>query len=77
MSKPPRPSPDPARLINSLSAREREIADLVSVEMMDKEIAPLLGISVSTVRMHLRHASKKLKVRGRVGIAILWLRYQK
>jgi RNA polymerase sigma factor (sigma-70 family) len=48
-----------------LSAREKEILDLVAKGLTNKEIGPLLNISYDTVRAHLRRIYEKLHVRCR------------
>lgn len=49
-----------------LSAREREILDKLSQGFLYKEIAELLGITISTVRVHVRNIYDKLHARNRV-----------
>ena len=48
-----------------LTAREREIIDLVATGATNTQIATELGISASTVRKHLEHAYAKLEVSTR------------
>jgi DNA-binding NarL/FixJ family response regulator len=54
----------------TLSAREREIAQWVAAGARNKEIAWKLGISEGTVKLHLFHAYRKLKVVNRVGLLL-------
>lgn len=49
-------------LMNSLTAREHEIAELVVAGSLTKQIAKLLGISTKTVEVHRSHITKKLGV---------------
>ncbi|MGH9566779.1 MAG: response regulator transcription factor, partial [Candidatus Angelobacter sp.] len=49
-----------------LSARETEILDWVGAGKTNSEIASILGISLYTVKNHLRHIFKKLDVYNRV-----------
>jgi DNA-binding CsgD family transcriptional regulator len=56
-------------LLEGLSPRERQIAELVARGLPDKDIARRLGISFTTVRTHLGHTFRKLGVDGRVGLA--------
>ena len=49
----------------TLSAREREILELLSQGLVNKEIADRLSISYHTVRVHLKHIYEKLHVRSR------------
>ncbi len=53
-----------------LSAREREVLELLSRGRLDKEIANELGVSLPTVRFHLKHIYEKLHVRTRVEAAL-------
>lgn len=46
----------------SLTGREREVIDLAVKGMQNKEIADLLGISVTTVKMYRANAFQKLGV---------------
>ena len=54
-----------ASSIQELSRREREILELLSEGLANKEIAARLGISTETVRTHLGHIYEKLHVQGR------------
>jgi DNA-binding CsgD family transcriptional regulator len=49
----------------SLSAREREVLELLAQGYAYKEIADRLGLSIHTVNAHLRHIYDKLHVRSR------------
>jgi DNA-binding NarL/FixJ family response regulator len=49
----------------ALSAREREILDLLSQGFANKEIADRLNIAYQTVKVHLKHIYEKLHVRSR------------
>jgi DNA-binding CsgD family transcriptional regulator len=50
----------------SLSARERDVADLVAQGLSDKAIAQKLGIGFPTVRTHVSHIFSKLGIENRV-----------
>ena len=52
-----------------LSAREREIIELVAAGMGNHEIAETLFISENTVKGHIRRITDKLKVNNRVEVA--------
>jgi DNA-binding NarL/FixJ family response regulator len=52
-----------------LSAREREVMELVAEGMGNREIAEALVISENTVKGHLRRIIDKLKVNNRVEVA--------
>jgi DNA-binding NarL/FixJ family response regulator len=53
-------------LIDTLSAREKEILELLSKGLMYKEIAAQLYLSPETVRKHVYHIYEKLHVNNRV-----------
>jgi DNA-binding NarL/FixJ family response regulator len=48
-----------------LSKREREVLELLSQGLLNKEIARLLFISESTVKVHVRKICQKLGARTR------------
>ena len=60
--------PDPRVAPDPLTAREREIADLVSVGMTNIAIAEKLFLSVRTVESHLRRIYHKLDVPNRAAL---------
>jgi DNA-binding NarL/FixJ family response regulator len=49
----------------SLTAREQEVLNLMAEGLLYKEAADRLGLSVDTIRAHLRNIYKKLRVRNR------------
>ncbi len=55
--------------LGPLTAREREIADLVAAGRTNREVAEQLVLSVKTVEAHLRNIYAKLGVRSRVELA--------
>jgi len=55
-------------LSRQLTPRELEIVPLVTEGLSNKEVAARLGISSSTVKVHLRHVFRKLEVDGRVAL---------
>lgn len=57
-------------LIHPLSEREIEVLRLLSTGLSNKEIAPLLFISESTVKTHVEHIIAKLGVSDRVQAAV-------
>ena len=59
---------------SELTARERQVLDLVEQGFKNKEIALELGIRPGTVKIHLKHIFEKTGVRGRYGLAISGLR---
>ena len=52
-----------------LTAREREIAELVAAGRTNREIAAQLVLSTRTIEAHLRNIFAKLGVRSRVELA--------
>jgi RNA polymerase sigma factor (sigma-70 family) len=59
--------------LDSLTARERQIVELVKQGLSNKIIAYDLKLSENTVRNHLRNIMEKLKLRNRVQVATLAL----
>lgn len=59
---------------DQLTRRELEILKLVAEGLSNKEIASRIRISFTTVRTHLMHVFKKLKVRCRTEAAARYLR---
>ena len=59
-----RPPTKPAEEVH-LSKRETEILELLTQGLTNKEIADRLGLSVETVRVHLRRTYEKLHVHSR------------
>ena len=53
-----------------LSPREREVHQLVAQGLSNKEIASVLFISETTVKVHVRHILEKLGVRSRTAAAV-------
>ncbi len=68
-------APTPLETCNPLlSGREQEILTQLSKGYANKEIASLMYISPSTVRTHLRHIYKKLRVRCRTEAVVRFAR---
>ncbi|MFL6659019.1 MAG: response regulator transcription factor [Massilia sp.] len=55
--------------LESLSAREREVLDLILAGMMNKVVADKLGISMRTVEVHRAHIFDKMQVKTAVELA--------
>lgn len=60
----------------SLTDREHDILNLIAEGMSNKLIASELGISESTVKVHVRNVLRKLDVRSRLEAAIWVLRHR-
>jgi DNA-binding CsgD family transcriptional regulator len=54
----------------SLSAREREVYDLVCEGLSNREIARRLFISPATVKVHVHHVFDKVGIRSRTALAL-------
>lgn len=65
-----RPGTRALRSVEALSERELEVAQWAAVGARNKEIAWELGISEGTVKLHLFHAYRKLRVANRVGLVL-------
>jgi DNA-binding NarL/FixJ family response regulator len=57
-------------LIQPLSDRELEVVNLLATGLSNRDIAPLLFISESTVKTHVEHIIRKLGVSDRVQAAV-------
>ena len=55
--------------LEALTAREREIAELVAAGRTNREVAAQLVLSERTIEAHLRNVYAKLGVRSRVELA--------
>jgi DNA-binding NarL/FixJ family response regulator len=55
-----------------VTKREAEVLELVACEMPQKAVAAELGISMGTVRAHLRSACQKFRKRTSSGAAMAW-----
>ena len=60
--------------VESLTGRERQMADAVSRGLRNREIAREFGISEETVKKHLATIYGKLAITGRVALAVHVLR---
>ena len=56
--------------VDSLSAREKEVLQLVMEGLGNKDIAGRLGVTVAAVKWHLQHIYEKLHVHSRTGAAL-------
>lgn len=64
-------APGSSNPISALTAREREILDLVSSGLSNKEVARALSLQEKTVKHHMTSVLSKLKVRNRTEAAML------
>lgn len=64
-----RPRPKQALDAQSLTPREREVADLIVLGLCNKEIARRLGIALHTVKSHVHKVLSKLAVNTRLEVA--------
>lgn len=60
----------PTQSVNALTLREKEILAELSVGMSNKLIARKLDITEGTVKVHVKHLLKKLRLRSRVEAAV-------
>ena len=67
-----RPAATVARVADGLTARERDVCDLVAGGATNREVAAALFLSPRTVEHHLRIAYRKLGVRSRTELAARW-----
>jgi DNA-binding NarL/FixJ family response regulator len=56
--------------VETLSAREREVIELLAQGFANKEIAERMGVTVEAVRWHLKHIYNKLHVHSRTEAAL-------
>jgi NarL family two-component system response regulator LiaR len=63
-----------AAVLSVLSRREQEVLRALALGQCNKEISVELGVSVGTVKTHLRNIFRKLKVSDRTGAVLAALR---
>jgi DNA-binding NarL/FixJ family response regulator len=71
IAAPPTPAKGTGSPVDGLTARERDILDLVATGSSNKEIARALCLSEKTVKHHVTHLLQKLGVRNRVEAAMM------
>jgi non-specific serine/threonine protein kinase len=67
--------PGPSRdegIVEALSEREQEVAQLIASGLTNREIAARIGVAVRTVDAHSEHIRNKLGVRSRTAI-VAWV----
>ena len=62
---------EPKSPIDQLTARKKEIAQMINEDASNEEIAARLGISKATVKAHLTEIFRKLKITDRLQLAVL------
>lgn len=67
--------PPPPKALPALSPREREVLQWVAVGKSSWDIGMILGISAWTVKVHIRHAMRKLNVYTRSHAVALAIQY--
>ena len=71
----PEPERAPAEALADLSAREREVIELVAAGLSNEEIAGRLYLSVRTVERHLSNVYAKLRISGKAARAAAAARF--
>ena len=69
-ARQPRPRQQPARVLNGITAREREVLRLIGQGLSNTEIANHLVISMATVKTHIGQLLAKLHARDRAQLVI-------
>jgi two-component system, NarL family, nitrate/nitrite response regulator NarL len=59
----------PEEQVIALTARERQIMELVSTGLSNREVGERLHISEGTIKVHLHHIFQKLSIRNRTALA--------
>jgi two-component system nitrate/nitrite response regulator NarL len=59
----------PEDLVIALTPRERQIMELVSTGLSNREVGKQLRISEGTIKVHLHHIFQKLSIRNRTALA--------
>jgi len=74
LGRAPVAEPDP---LDTLSARERDVLELLAEGLRNREIADRLVIGEATVKTHVRHVLEKLRFRNRAEAAAFAARHLK
>ncbi len=62
------------KLVQTLTSREKEILEHLAKGLMNKEVADVLDLSISTVRTHIQNIYEKLQVNTRIEAVNLFLK---
>lgn len=63
-------------LFPGLTTRQREVLEMLSTGLTDKQIAYELGISTATVKCHTRAAVQRMEAKNRIHAVALFVRCQ-
>jgi DNA-binding NarL/FixJ family response regulator len=67
----PRPAQPPARTLDGLTDREREVLTLVARGLSNSELVDQLNVSMATIKTHVGHLLTKLGARDRAQLVIV------
>ena len=67
----PEPARSPARVLDGITGREREVLTLIARGLSNPEISHYLHISTATTRTHIGHLLSKLHARDRAQLVIV------
>jgi DNA-binding NarL/FixJ family response regulator len=59
---------EPARRLHAITAREREVLQLIAEGLSTKEIASALGVGIKTIETHRANLMTKLEIRKASGL---------
>ncbi len=71
LADPAAPAQVPQRVLDRLTDRQRDVAELVAEGLSNEEIARRLFLSLATVKSHLTASMRRLGIRSRTQLAIL------
>src|SRR4051812_35029319 len=71
LTDPPAPADFGWRVLDQLTERQRDVAELVAQGLSNEEVARRLFVSLATVKSHLTAVMRRLEVRTRTQLAIL------